>query len=119
MIMKLKKDLVLRKIAGEYIVVPIGRLSKISPMMQITPSAAWLWEEMKKGEFTEESLIDVAMGHFSEVTREVLERDISGFMRLLDKNYMLENGRPEPMMGNVTVELTEEMAEKIVKDEKE
>ena len=41
-VMKLKKDLVLRKVAGENIVVPIGRLSQVSPMMEITDSTAWL-----------------------------------------------------------------------------
>ena len=50
--MKLKKDLVLRKIAGENIVVPIGKLSQISPMMQITDSTAWLWQQMKDEDFT-------------------------------------------------------------------
>lgn len=115
--MKLKQDLVLRKIAGENIVVPIGRLSQISPMMQITSSTAWLWEFMKDNEFTEEILVEKVMDHFSGVTKEQAQKDIHEFLELLDKNYMLENGKPEPKIGTVKIKLTKEQAEKLKKEE--
>lgn len=111
--MRLKKDLVLRKIAGENIVVPIGRLSQISPMMQITSSAAWLWEEMKKDDFTEESLVEAVMNHFSGVTREQAKADVHSFLELLDGNYMLDNGKPEPKIGRVKIQLTEKQIKKM------
>ncbi|WP_415967654.1 PqqD family peptide modification chaperone [Faecalitalea cylindroides] len=77
--MKLKKDLVLRQIAGENIVVPIGKLSQISPMMQITSSTVWLWNQMKEEEFTEDSLVDKVMNHFSGVIQEQARKDIHEF----------------------------------------
>lgn len=110
--MKLKKDLVLRQIAGEYIVVPVGRLAQTAPMMRITDSTAWLWKEMEQEEFTEDSLAELVMGHFSGVTREVAERDIRNFMELLDRNYMLDNGRPEPLTGRATVTMPKEEAKR-------
>lgn len=113
--MRLKKDLVLRKIAGEYIVVPIGRLSKISPMMQITSSTAWLWNIMKTGEFTEDSLVENVLGHFSGVDEARAREDVHKFLELLDGNYMLDNGRPEPMMGTAEVTLTPEQMENLEK----
>lgn len=106
--MQLKKDLVLRKVAGEYIVVPIGKLSKISPMMQVTESTAWLWEQMKGRDFTEDSLVELVLGHFSGVDEPRARSDIRGFLQLLDHNYMLDNGRPEPMMGSVEVQVPKE-----------
>ena len=114
--MKLKKDLVLRKIVGQNIVVPIGRLAKISPMMEITESAAWLWNQMKDQEFDEDSLVDTVMGHFSGVTEQQARKDVHSFLDLLDKNYMLENGRPEPMIGSSEVLLTPEQAKKFNKE---
>lgn len=114
--MQLKKDLVLRKIVGEYIVVPIGKLAKISPMMKITDSTAWLWEQMENQEFDEDSLVRAAMEHFSGVSEEQARADIHNFLALLDKNYMLENGRPEPMMGSTEVQLTPEQLKKINKE---
>lgn len=116
--MKLKKDLVLRKIAGENIVVPIGKLSQISPMMQITNSTAWLWEQMKGEDFTEDSLVQKVMQHFSGVTQQQAQKDIHDFLDLLDKNYMLENGRPEPKVGIAKIKLTKEQAKMIEKGKK-
>lgn len=52
--------------AGENIVVPIGRLSQISPMMEITDSTAWLWNIMKNDEFTEDSLVEAVWDIFLE-----------------------------------------------------
>lgn len=116
--MKLKKDLVLRKIAGENIVVPIGKLSQISPLMQITNSTAWLWEQMKDEDFTEDSLVQKVMQHFSGVTQQQAQKDIHDFLDLLDKNYMLENGRPEPKVGVAKIKLTKEQAKMIEKGKK-
>ena len=115
--MRLKKDLVLRKVAGEHIVVPIGKLSKISPMMQITSSTAWLWEIMKKDEFTEDSLVEAVMGHFTGVEEPQARKDVQSFLKLLDGNYMLDNGRPEPMIGATEVKLTPEQAKRFMKEQ--
>lgn len=109
--MQLKKELVLRKVLGEYYVVPVGRLSKISPMMQITPSAAWLWEVMENGEFTEDSLVEAATAHYTGVEEACVRSDIQGFLKLLDGNYMLDSGRPEPITGMTEIKLTKKMAE--------
>lgn len=117
--MQLKKDLVLRKVAGEYIVVPIGRLSKISPMMQVTSSTAWLWDVMKEGEFTEDSLVEAVLGHFSGVDEARAREDVHKFLELLDGNYMLENGRPEPIMGTAEITLTPEQAKRLDKGREE
>lgn len=117
--MRLKKDLVLRKVAGEYIVVPIGRLSKISPMMQITSSTAWLWEIMKAGEFTEDSMVEAVLGHFSGVDEITARADIKKFLKLLDSNYMLDGGRPEPIQGVAEIPLTPEQVELLNKEKKE
>ena len=117
--MKLKKDLVLRKVAGENIVVPIGRLSQVSPMMEITDSTAWLWNIMKKDEFTEDSLVEAVMGHFSGVSEEMARKDIQAFLKLLDNNYMLDNGRPLPATGSVKIELSQEEIKKLEKGSKE
>lgn len=111
--MRLKKNLVLRKVAGEYIVVPIGKLSKISPMMQVTSSTAWLWEQMKDSDFTEDSLVELVLGHFSGVDEPRARADIQGFLKLLDGNYMLDNGRPEPMLGSVEVQVPKGFKDKL------
>lgn len=113
--MRLKKNLVLRQIAGENIVVPIGKLSQLSPMMQITSSAVWLWNQMEKEEFTEDSLVEKVMEYFSDVTEEQARNDIHEFLELLDKNFMLDNGKPEPKIGTAKIKLTKEKADMLKK----
>lgn len=108
--MRLKKDLVLRKIVDEYIVVPTGRLAKISPMMRVTSSTAWLWEQMRLNEFSEDSLVEAVLGHFSGVGEEQARSDIRSFLNLLDANYMLDNGRPEPITGTTEIHLSKDQA---------
>lgn len=111
--MKLKKDLVLRKVAGEYIVVPIGKLSQVSPIMQVTSSTAWLWEQIKDDEFTIDSLITLVMHHFTGVTEDIVRKDIESFIQLLEKNYMLDDGKPEPLVGKTKIELNQQQMKRL------
>lgn len=104
---KLKDDLVLRQVAGEYLVMPIGRLSQICQMMHISSSAAFLWKVMQEGEFTEESLVERSLQEYTDVTKERLQKDVHNFLKLLDNNYMLDSGKPEPIVGNVKIRLDE------------
>lgn len=106
--MKLKKGLVLRQIAGQYMVMPVGRLSQICKLLHISSSAAFIWRQMEQGEFTEDSLTETALKEYTDVTEDVLRHDIRKFIELVDSNYMLESGRPEPIMGSAKIRLTEE-----------
>lgn len=109
----------MRKIVGEYIVVPIGRMAKISPMMQITASTAWLWDIMKKEAFTEDSLVEAVLEHFSDVNEERARKDIQNFLKLLDQNYMLDNGRPEPIQGVTELRISPEEVRRLKEEENE
>lgn len=105
--MKLKKDLILRQIAGQYMVMPVGRLSQICKLLHISSSAAFIWKVMEKGEFTEDSLVEEALKEYTDVTDEVLRKDIRKFIQLLDDNYMLDSGKSEPIMGMTKIRMTE------------
>lgn len=48
--MKTKKGMMLRSIAGSYIVVPIGEASvDFNGMITLNESGAYLWKELEKG----------------------------------------------------------------------
>ena len=111
--MKLKKDLVLREVAGQYLIMPVGRLSQICQMMHITSTAAFIYRVMEQGEFTEDSLVERALQEYTDVTEERLRNDIHKFIGLLDSNYMLGSGKPEPIMGTVKLQLTEREKKKL------
>ena len=115
--MKLKKDLVLREIAGQYMIMPIGRLSQICKLMHISSSAAFIWKIMEEGEFTEDSLVERALEEYTDVTEEVLRTDIHNFLELLDNNFMLDSGKPEPIMGSAKIQLTEKARKQMQENE--
>ena len=44
--MKLKDDLVLRKVADQYVIVPVGkRVQEVTSIVYISSSAAYLWDQ--------------------------------------------------------------------------
>ena len=46
--MKLKDGLILREVAGQYVIVPTGkRVQEVTNIVYISSSAAYLWDYMK------------------------------------------------------------------------
>ena len=104
--MKLKDGLVLRKVAGQFVIVPIGkRVREITNTVYISSSAAFLWDHMKEQPFTKEELVELIMKEYTGVTREIASKDIESFLGVLKKNNILEpeSGDPIPQGGSVTV----------------
>ncbi len=101
--MRLKDGLMLRQVAGQYVIVPTGeRVREVTGVHYLTPGAAWLWSQMEGKEFTEEELVDLAEQHFTGVTREKLEEDISAFLKAMGDANILEDGI---MRGSVFIRL--------------
>ena len=91
--MKLKDQLILREVAGEYVIVPTGqRVREVTNVVCISSSAAYLWDYMKDHEFTKEELIQRILEHYQGVTREQAEQDIERFLTILSDNGILDNG---------------------------
>lgn len=88
-------------------VMPVGCLSRICKPLHISSSAAFMWKIMEQGEFTEDSLVDEGLKEYTDVTDEILRGDIRSFMKMLDDNYMLDSGKPEPIMGRAKIEVDE------------
>ena len=86
--MKLKDGLILRQVAGQFVIIPVGkRVREIPSTVYISSSAAFLWDYMKDTVFTTEDLIEKILSHYSGVTREVAEKDINQFLTVLKNNF--------------------------------
>lgn len=91
--MKLKDQLILREVAGEYVVVPTGhRVREIPSVICISSSAAYLWEYMAEHEFTKEELVQRILEHYQGVTKKQAEQDIERFLKVLADNGALDDG---------------------------
>ena len=109
--MKLKDQLILREVAGEYVIVPTGqRVREVTTVVCISASAAYLWDYMKDHEFTKEELIQRILEHYQGVTREQAEQDIDRFLTVLSDNGILDNG---VILGNGLVKVPREVLDKL------
>lgn len=91
MIMRVKDQLVLREIAGQYIIVPImERVKEVPSMVYISSSAAYLWQHMGGREFTLDELVDLIISKYKNVTREKAQEDIITFLQILARNNILD-----------------------------
>ena len=91
--MKLKDQLILREVAGEYVIVPTGqRVREVTNVVCISASAAYLWDYMKDQEFEKEDLVQRIMEHYTGVTEEKAREDIEKFLKILADNNILDDG---------------------------
>ena len=84
--MKLKDGLILREVAGQFVVVPTGkRVQEVTSIVYISSSGAYLWDYMKDHEFQKEDLV-----------KKILEQaavDIEKFLKTLADNNILDDGK--------------------------
>ena len=86
--MKIEKEYILREIADDYIIVPVGKAAmEFNGMITVNETGAFLWKILTKGATKEELLH--AMVEEYEVSAEEAEADIDEFLQLLQENQIL------------------------------
>ena len=109
--MKLKDQLILREVAGQYVIVPTGsRVREVTSIVYISSSAAYLWDYMKDHEFTREDLVKRIMEHYTGVTEEKAGADIDKFLKTLSDNNILDDG---VVRGRTFVRIPKEVLDKL------
>lgn len=87
--MRVSKDLILREIAGEYILIPVGKAAlKIHGMINLSESGAFLWK-LLQNDCTEEALTDALLTEY-DVDRETAAGDVRSFIEQMEKVGILE-----------------------------
>ena len=82
--MKLKKNFVLRQVAGTWVVLPLGAETvNFSGMLQLNESGAMLWRVLEEGG-SQDALVEALLGEY-DVTREQAEADVQEFLAKLDQ----------------------------------
>lgn len=76
--MKLNKDLVLREVGGEYMIVnPFSDTVDMTQVYSLNETAAWLWQQMEgKEEFSLADMVNVLRTEY-EVDEETATADIA------------------------------------------
>ena len=87
--MKIKKGFVVRKIAGEDVVVALGTASKqFSGIIKLNDTGRFLWDRIAEG-CDEEGLVEAIVSEYS-VDREIAAKDIKAFVNTLIGAGVLE-----------------------------
>lgn len=87
--MKIKDGYMMRKVAGNCVVVPMGdEVTNFNGMINLNETGELLFENLQKG-CTKEELIDAMMAEY-DITREICERDIDVFVAKLEKVGIVE-----------------------------
>ncbi|MDR0892646.1 MAG: PqqD family protein [Mediterranea sp.] len=88
--MKLKKDLVLRHIGREHVIVrPSLGTVDLTHVYTLNPVAAWLWEQTGDTAFTEEKWVEMLLEHY-EVERTQAIDDVKKLIENLMENELIE-----------------------------
>ena len=76
--MKIKSGFILREIAGQWVVVPLGpRVVEFNNIMTLTESGAFLWNMLEQGATADEMVNAMLSEYDAEET--VVRRDVKAF----------------------------------------
>lgn len=82
--MKIKENFVLREIAGEYIIVPVGNTTlNFNGLMTVNEVGMFIWQQLQE-EITKEELLTRVLDEY-EVDEETAKADIDEFLGRLTK----------------------------------
>lgn len=88
--MKVKKEYILKTVAGQHIVVPIGAEAKrFHGMITLNDTGKFLFESLNEDTSIEHLILRLVEAY--EVTPEVAKKDVEKFINLLDKHQILES----------------------------
>ncbi len=88
--MKIRDTFILKSVAGENLVVPIGSKNiSFNAVITLNESGKFLWNVLEK-DSTKENLVEALIGEY-DVSREIAERDVEVFIRSLKENDILED----------------------------
>ena len=89
--MKLKKELIKREIAGDVVLVPVGKtVYEANGLFILNDVGAFLWDKLAEGNMTEEKLVDALLSEY-DVAREVAEQDVARFVKTVRDEGMLDD----------------------------
>lgn len=85
--MKIKDGFLLRKVAGQDVVLPAGDTLNLNMMITLNDTGAFLWEKLQT-ETTQEILVDALLAEY-DVDRDTAAAAVAAFVRKLEDNGFL------------------------------
>lgn len=87
--MQLKNGFMLREIAGQSVVVPLGaRVVEFNGIMTLSESGAILWKKLEQDTSFEE-MVDALLAEY-DVDKDTAARDVGEFVACMKSNSLIE-----------------------------
>lgn len=87
--MKIKEGFLLRNVAGNHVVVPIGKATlDFNGMMSLNETGAFLFEKLIEGT-SKEQLIENLMSAY-DINKELATKDVEDFIEKVEREDLLE-----------------------------
>lgn len=86
--MKLKKDFILRQLADEYVVFPVGEMAVTNMIVELNETGAYLWKLLVNGS-DRESMIRWFAEHY-EIDHETAAGDVDYMLSVCREHELLE-----------------------------
>lgn len=88
--MKIKGEFVLREIAGDTLLIPVGQTAlHMNGMITLDPVAALIWRGVEDGK-NEDEILNAILDEF-DVERDVAKQDLSEFLLQMREKHFLED----------------------------
>lgn len=85
--MKLKDGFLLRTVAGQTVVLPVGDELDLNMMITLNETGAFLWERLQE-ETSEDALVQALLGEY-DVDEATARNAVVAFVKKLDDNGFL------------------------------
>lgn len=86
--MKIKEGFLLRRVAGETVVLPVGGDLELNMMITLNTTGTFLWERLQT-ETDEATLVAALLAEY-EVDEETARTSVAAFLKKLNDNGFLE-----------------------------
>ncbi|WP_040412432.1 PqqD family protein [Desulfosporosinus sp. OT] len=86
--MKIRDGFMLREIAGQWVVVPLGeKVVEFNGIMTLSQSGALLWQVLEKNA-SEEDLVEVILKEYT-IDKETAETDVREFVSIIREKNLI------------------------------
>lgn len=88
--MRIKKDFLIKTIANEHLVVPVGSQAiQFNGIMSLNKTGMFLFEALQEKDMDEDDLIQLVLNRY-DVPREQAKSDVKHFIHLLKSKNIIE-----------------------------
>lgn len=92
--MKISNEYIIRNIASEYIIVPVGQVAlDFQGLITVNEIGVYIWELLQKKEVTFDNLLAAILDEY-DVSQTVAKQDLTDFLnQLIKRKILLDNGK--------------------------